>query len=1573
MNENKIFNQYQLNQLLGGGWLGEVHIATDLDEGRELALRIINEGNSGQSFLIMQLERLLFKMQSLRHPNILEVEPLQQRDHQAFYAMALATKDSVRQLLQQQGRSGDGLPLVTTVEIGRQAAVSLAYAHDQGLMHGNLKPENVLLQPGRTLVGHTGYTVQLTDFGLAELRVGAYGTHDRAVVNTLSYTSPEQCKGIRNELKTDIYTLGLILYELVTGLVPFDIRDAEDAFEKHQHVAPRQPSQLRTDLPEDLEEVILTCLAKHPDDRYANAGELESALQSVLNKIMPSGPEPTIRLPTLPALPAAPKVEDQTTDQPHLLVFSEQHELLRDIPITEEQIQQGLTIGRAPGNAVILEHAGVSRYHLNVEFNAGKVYVTELTATNGTMMDGLPLSTMTRSLWPSNSLIYLRPYWLVLIGVAEQRAKPRIVVKPQKEHIVLEPGKPYELNVLLANTGKTVDHFQLSIDGIPPEWVQNPYGEVQLNPGTQGSSSLILLAPRDSTSLADTYESTVLARSREDTSQYGRAALTIEVAPFTEIVATITPAVRRTFRRANYTFKLENRSNIDGLYVPRLRETDGNVSLIPNVRNLVSLEQMSGAQGVAGLRMPRVVDPAQIARDAARQAQNQLFSQGSNILQRIIQGSGRVKIENLSAVILLRAGESVEEEMRAHVPIRWVGIGPDKEHNFTINVLDAAELDEDDRASPLTNAKAKLQHRAVMPMWLLLLIILLIGIFIWWITRPPKINEFKLVGSTVRPDQPFEVTWNTTNAWHLKIMELDEKGKKRELKLISDNLKRNDKMEIKGINENTTYIIEARNLIKTKRTKSLIVRPEFIKPQITIFDVTPRRVSGNGKVTIKWHVINAQKVEIDKLGEVPLKGSKTLKLSKDTTFRIEAKNGTASDNKSASVSVAGAQIKLFKVEPNKIIKGDTAKLWWKVEDATSISIEGIGTVPAQGSRKINPRQTTSYTLSATGANNNTKKTNTSIEVRSPLPKITFFKAGPNPARSNGKITVKWKTQNASNVTLQSHNGIQSVGPYGSITLEPPQTSANTTAELVLIAKNDDGEQVSKDTTVQVKYVDVEAIALAKQQAQIQAQQREEEAQRQEAERKAKAQQREQERKEKEAQARVQRQQRQAEQNATNSKTNEQLGLIKFTATPQEIKGKGNVALKWEAPGFKTVRIWPLQGPLLKGRFEAKGQKTIKNVNSSRTYTLVVDYFVWKNGKKVYRSIKLPRRIKVIPPPVEIYSFRSNTNYLNQPGPVTLSWEVKNAKAIRISGVPGPWKRGLWPAKGQTKVNVQKTTSYKLMVGKLHKKLRVEVAAAPPPPPPGLQYFTATPNNLDKPGKTTLKWWVKNAKTVKLDGLLGPNNDGSWPAQGNTQIQVNKSRNFVLRFGSLKAYAPVSVKPPPPKKPQIVYFSASPTSFRAGDKITLRWRVDNVQAINIKGIVGALPAKGEKVITLNDSQTFILQAGELSKELKLTMLEEPYAWTRGQWKHPFGEINITQVRGRRGKGTFIDSRDNIQLPIDISYSGDTFTAVSPNLSSLKLILSFSQGQKVMRGTYTLRGKRERWCIHRPNVEVPPNCR
>ncbi|AWT37738.1 hypothetical protein GCM10008956_13530 [Deinococcus arenae] len=1607
MTDTKIFHHYQLTRPLGGDWLGPVHVATDLDEGREVALRILDDTTSGQSFLLMQLERLLLRVSTLRHAHLLPTGELQVRAGRAFYAMDLGRAGSARALLQAQAKEARPLPIVTAVELVRQAAAGLAHAHAQGLMHGNLKPENLILQPGRALLGHTGYVTQLSDFGLAELRAGSYGTHDRAVVNALAYMSPEQCRGVRNELRTDLYALGLVLYELLTGLVPFDIRDAADALEKHQHVAPRQPSALRPELPEALEEVILTCLAKDPEDRYPDAAALEGALQGILNALMPGGPEPTVRLSALPFLPPPPPLDGVTPGADlNLLVFSERHDLLRTLPVTSDT----LTVGRAHSNSVVLEHAGVSRHHLNVTFHAGQASVTELTATNGAVMDGLPLTPMTPLRWPERTPLYLRPYWLVLVPPRRAPTRARIVVTPDVERLTLTPGRPAQLHLNLANTGVTVDHFRLSLDGIPEEWVLDAHQEVQLNPGMQGGATLTVQAPRDSRARAGTYDVTVVARSRENPEETGSAPLKVVVTPFHETVATLLPPTRRTWRHTTYTLKLENRGNTDLILAPVLRDNEGEVHVLPRLGDLVQLPQAPNAAG-------HVVNPEQLAREAARQAAMEARHAATSAARRALMGQGRIRVTEMPARVTLAAGARSEDVLNVRVPLRW--FGSPSQHTLQVNVHPVSDQNEtEDRV--VTSAEGQLHHLPLIPLWLLPILILLLGVLIWWLTRPPQITQFDLSGSdtVVAPGQPFTLRWDTTNARNVSILELGGNGQ---------GLSGDGQLNVSGIQKDQKYTLVARSLIGRRVERSQVVQARFERPVIEQFEVTPARVSGNQPVTVTWRVKNAAQVSISELGKVEASGTRKFIPNKDTTLTLTAQNGSERETDARTVSVLGPEVREFKLTPPQVKKGQSAVLSWNVVNATEVSIDGLGTVPARGKRTVTPRDETSatYVITATGAGGLTKSANIRLDLVTPKPEFTQFEVTPNPVKSNEQFKIIWKTKNASVVNVQYGQGAEDSAPSGETIKPAPPTGTSIT----LTARNDAGEQVAVSRQLNVTLIDEAAVAAA------------------------------------------------AAEKAAQEAEQANVSKIIFTATPERITGQGDVTLNWDAPGWQNVTILPLTGPLLNGRFDGNGTKIIEKVNTTRTYTLLLRL---RDGTTIKRFAK----VTVTPLPVKINAFTLSPAQLSAPGPVTLTWDVANTPSVRLAGLKGPLANGQWPARGSTTVQATATRTFSLIAGpqRLDQTVRVTL------PTPVVQAFSVSPAQVTGRGNAVLSWNVTNASAVRIDGVRGPNSDGSWPARGQTVVPVSATRTFVLRAGTAKATQTVTVRAAP--TPQITGFSAAPAVLNAPGSVLLSWTAQNVSATRLSGPAGPIGttwgASGSTRVTVNRTGTYTLSAGGQTRKVTVTVKppaasrppvtppaptppvatppvtpppanpndlsdkgpivtrfnvnrriitagesvtfdwytinttvvridgidqnlpprgtltiqptqtrtyalsanDKPFKTTitvqvrddgadysdlSGTWTHPFGVVTMT-ITGKTGTGTFSSSRASVPgVPINLYFNGDTVTATSPRNPDFSFVASLRSGRKAMLGTYTLKGEQERWCMYRPGTPRPAECR
>ncbi len=271
--------RYVLRSLVGEGGMAEVFAAADTVLDRPVAVKVLREHLAHDPVAVTRFRREARAVAALSHPNIVAihdvgtVEEDQVADERriARGRPFLVTELIVGQPLDQVIRRDGPLPWQRVAEIGEAVAAALAFAHGAGIVHRDLKPANVMLTPW----GH----VKVLDFGIALAASWTPATDGGRVHGTAEYLSPEQARGWAVDGRSDVYSLGVVLYELLTGRVPF-LGDNPVAV-AHQHLErlPVRPSTLRPDASAELERVILRCLAKDPRDRYDGAGPLRAALR----------------------------------------------------------------------------------------------------------------------------------------------------------------------------------------------------------------------------------------------------------------------------------------------------------------------------------------------------------------------------------------------------------------------------------------------------------------------------------------------------------------------------------------------------------------------------------------------------------------------------------------------------------------------------------------------------------------------------------------------------------------------------------------------------------------------------------------------------------------------------------------------------------------------------------------------------------------------------------------------------------------------------------------------------------------------------------------------------------------------------------------------------------------------------------------------------------------------------------------------------------------------------------------------------------------------------------------------
>jgi beta-lactam-binding protein with PASTA domain/predicted Ser/Thr protein kinase len=269
--------RYKIVRKLGAGGMADVYLAEDQELGRRVAIKILNDRHAADDSFVERFRREAKNAAGLSHPNIVSIYDRGEAEGTYYIAMEFLDGRSLKELIVGRGPA----PIKTAVEYARQILAALAAAHKHGIVHRDIKPHNVLVGPEGRL--------KVTDFGIA--RSGASQmTEVGSIIGTAQYLSPEQARGAPVDQTSDLYSVGVVLFELLTGQVPFTGDTPLEIAMKHLSEPPRPPSELRPEVPHDLDLVVLRALAKDQGDRYESAEEMDADLERVLNGL-PVGDE----------------------------------------------------------------------------------------------------------------------------------------------------------------------------------------------------------------------------------------------------------------------------------------------------------------------------------------------------------------------------------------------------------------------------------------------------------------------------------------------------------------------------------------------------------------------------------------------------------------------------------------------------------------------------------------------------------------------------------------------------------------------------------------------------------------------------------------------------------------------------------------------------------------------------------------------------------------------------------------------------------------------------------------------------------------------------------------------------------------------------------------------------------------------------------------------------------------------------------------------------------------------------------------------------------------------------------
>ncbi len=926
-------SRYQLTKLLGQGGMGAVFKARDVTLQRDVAIKIMHPHMANQPDF---RERFLQEARTaarLDHPSIVQVFDFGQERSLLFIVMKFIRGANLEDMLDELRAQGQWLPLDEAVQIIRHTAQAMHYAHQQGVLHRDLKPSNLMIEPEPS--EGLPYRPVLTDLGLARLLSGQRLTQAGTSMGTPTYMSPEQALGEDTGPASDVYSLGVMLYELTVGQPPFSISSISEAIRYHTKEIPPPPSTVRADLPHALEHIILKALAKRPEERWEHAGALAEALGHFLgeSEALPAATVVADGAPAVSLLTQYHRSVDEPRGASILDAFAAPtgtgdviQARLRDGRTMEIEVRdRALTLGRGEDNDIVLDTPNVSRRHARIETDGTNYRVTDLDSTNGTYIGSAKLLPGVPETWTPEQPLHVGDVWMRLVRSGAQAAtgrlgaeapsgtvgmggtgtrvdrsllrssggEGRVGVVMQTTQLSVNPGERAVTSLTLLNQGSIVDHFNVAVDGIPAEWVTLP-PIVQLMPGQQQDVTLTLHPPRSPSAQAGRYSMNVRVFSRDLPAQAVEVNASLTVAPYSQFTSSLHPQKIKAGKPTQVTIRNEG--------------------------NFPETFTLRGADRANEL----VFEPPQ-------------------------------------AQVRVSQGESAAAEIIAR-PIKRRFIGGTKTQPFNVQIAPS-------QGAPQTHA-GELVSRAVIPTWVpplfLTLLLIACAALALVLTRAPTIELAEVVPASAEAGEPVTVRWRTTNA---RQVELRPFG-------VEVDAEVGEYTFTDGFPENTSVTLVASNMFRSSR-ESLNVQVVNIAtdPVIVEWSVFPTEITLGQEVTIRWSVTNAESIRVQPFGTVDSSGERKDTPQQTQTYTLIADNQGRSVEQSERVVVGtpapdAPEVTTFAVNPTTVVEGTAAtiQLTWATDRADTVTIEpGLGPVGLAGSRDVPvPAADTIYSLVARG-------------------------------------------------------------------------------------------------------------------------------------------------------------------------------------------------------------------------------------------------------------------------------------------------------------------------------------------------------------------------------------------------------------------------------------------------------------------------------------------------------------------------------------------------------------------------------------------------------------------------------
>ncbi|MGM9876116.1 MAG: Stk1 family PASTA domain-containing Ser/Thr kinase [Bacilli bacterium] len=268
----KINDRYEIIKTIGEGGMANVYLANDTILDRKVAIKVLRGDLSNDEKFIRRFKREALSVSNLSHPNIVEVYDVGEEEGNYYIVMEYIEGKTLKQLLQKRG----ALTLNEVIDIMLQLTDGLAHAHDAYIIHRDIKPQNIMIEDNGL--------IKITDFGIAMALNSTQLTQTNSVMGSVHYLPPEQANGKGSTVKSDIYSLGILMYELLTGSVPFKGDTAVEIALKHMKEKIPSIRKQNPTIPQSVENIVLKATAKNPKNRYDNVRDMYKDLQTALQR-----------------------------------------------------------------------------------------------------------------------------------------------------------------------------------------------------------------------------------------------------------------------------------------------------------------------------------------------------------------------------------------------------------------------------------------------------------------------------------------------------------------------------------------------------------------------------------------------------------------------------------------------------------------------------------------------------------------------------------------------------------------------------------------------------------------------------------------------------------------------------------------------------------------------------------------------------------------------------------------------------------------------------------------------------------------------------------------------------------------------------------------------------------------------------------------------------------------------------------------------------------------------------------------------------------------------------------------